>query len=259
MNLRTTTLLALTALCFLALGAGAMADIQINTPAGLQPGDQFRIVFATDAGTAATDPAISTYNTFVNNDATTEAGGGHVTYHGTNLTFSVIGSTATTSAFNNIGGNENIPVYLSSGAEVASSVTTSPGGLWSGQLMVPLDQDLHGSEPTAFSGNVWTGTRSDGTSAAGHELGSPRPVIGNALDVVDWINNSTDDATVDAYQMFGISQILTVPGVTSVPEPSTLGAGAIGTVACLAYGWSRHRREQRRRAAAWPSQPPQGL
>lgn len=37
--------------------------------------------------------------------------------------------------------------------------------------------------------------------------------------------------------------------VASVPEPSTLGAGAIGAVAFIAYGWSRHRGAPQRRAA----------
>jgi hypothetical protein len=39
---------------------------------------------------------------------------------------------------------------------------------------------------------------------------------------------------------------------TSVPtpEPSTAIVAVFGTVAFLAYGWSRHRRAQRRQAAA---------
>jgi hypothetical protein len=44
----------------------------------------------------------------------------------------------------------------------------------------------------------------------------------------------------------------TITGATisSVPEPSSAVLAAIGAVAILAYGWSRHRREQRRQAAA---------
>ena len=40
------------------------------------------------------------------------------------------------------------------------------------------------------------------------------------------------------------------PAVPGVPEPSTAIVAAIGAVAFIAYGWSRHRREQRRQAAA---------
>jgi hypothetical protein len=47
-----------------------------------------------------------------------------------------------------------------------------------------------------------------------------------------------------AYEVTG-----TLSGV-AVPEPSTAIAAALGAVAFLAYGWSRHRRAQRRQAAA---------
>ncbi len=50
----------------------------------------------------------------------------------------------------------------------------------------------------------------------------------------------------------GLDHTLTVqigPSV-AVPEPSTALVAAIGAVAFIAYGWSRHRREQRRQAAA---------
>lgn len=38
-------------------------------------GNQFRIVFLTQGTTVATNPNISYYNTFVNNDASNQAGG----------------------------------------------------------------------------------------------------------------------------------------------------------------------------------------
>jgi len=40
------------------------------------------------------------------------------------------------------------------------------------------------------------------------------------------------------------------PATTAVPEPSTAIVAVFGAVAFVAYGWSRHRREQRRQAAA---------
>jgi hypothetical protein len=39
------------------------------------------------------------------------------------------------------------------------------------------------------------------------------------------------------------------PSVPSVPEPSTALVAVFGAVAFIAYGWSRHHREQRRQAA----------
>jgi hypothetical protein len=40
------------------------------------------------------------------------------------------------------------------------------------------------------------------------------------------------------------------PISAAVPEPSTALVAVVGAVAFLAYGWSRHRREHRRQAAA---------
>ena len=79
------------------------AGIIINTPAGLNPGDTFRIAFVTDASTQATSTNIGDYNAFVNADATAEAGGGSVTYNGNPISFSAIGSTAAKNAIDNIG------------------------------------------------------------------------------------------------------------------------------------------------------------
>ena len=57
------------------MGVEARADLIIATPSGLNPGNQFRIVFLTVATTEATSSDIAYYNTFVNNDAISQAGG----------------------------------------------------------------------------------------------------------------------------------------------------------------------------------------
>jgi hypothetical protein len=56
------------------------------------------------------------------------------------------------------------------------------------------------------------------------------------------------DVWLDRSDLSGLR--LFVTGTQAVPEPSTLGVGALGAVAFIAYGWLRHRREQRRQAAA---------
>jgi hypothetical protein len=47
-----------------------------------------------------------------------------------------------------------------------------------------------------------------------------------------------------------IFSVALVQQAVAVPEPSTALVGAFGAAAFLAYGWSRHRREQRRQPAA---------
>ena len=43
----------------------AATPFTITTPAGLNPGDQFFVVFATSTTTVATSPVIATYDAFV--------------------------------------------------------------------------------------------------------------------------------------------------------------------------------------------------
>jgi hypothetical protein len=203
--------------------------ITINTPAGLTPGQTFRIAFVTDATTQATSTDINYYNSFVNADATTEAGGGSVTYNGTPLTFSAVASTQAVAAITNIG-QKGAPVYLASGLQIADSDTSAPFGLWSGGLLAPLDVDLTG---TLTRGQiVWTGTTVTGAPAPTSELGYGTPPLdGTGVPFQSgggWIMNgvTVNSAT---YPLYGISQPLTV-----APEPSTLVLGALGTITLLA-------------------------
>ncbi len=137
---RTARLAMATASVWFAFGVGGSGEASpiLLAPSGLSPGDSFRFAFITDGTTAATSTDISTYNTFVN----TQADG--ATYDGMTITWYAIASTVATHGGSNIG-EDNVPVYLASGAEVASSDTASSGGLWSGGFLVsPIDNDLTG-------------------------------------------------------------------------------------------------------------------
>ena len=236
-------LTSIVALVVLTLGLGGnnranAAGISINTPAGLNPGDTFRIAFVTDATTAATSNSIATYNTFVNADAIAEAGGGSVTYNGNPISFSAIGSTEATNAIDNIG-QFGAPVYLVSGTEVALSDTALTGGLWSGHLFSPILTDLLGITPG--SPLTWAGTDITGSAYAPYTLGSPRPTLGYTPSVSGaWILEQFSDPQYGA-SMYGISQPLTVP----TPEPSSIVLGILA--GCGAVGaFVRRRRAARR-------------
>jgi hypothetical protein len=68
---RTIVFVLLLLACAPSLCRGGLI---LQTPAGLNPGDQFRFVFVTDGTTNATSSAISSYDAFV----TAQAGGGHL-------------------------------------------------------------------------------------------------------------------------------------------------------------------------------------
>jgi len=189
------------ALLFVGFGleGRAVADLTINTPVGLTAGDTFRIPFVTDGVTSAQSLSIATYNTFVSQDATNEAGGGSVTYYGTTLTWSAIASAGDESAIPNIG-ETGAPIYLASGTLVTP--TDNSSGLWSGNLTNPLDQDLNGILfPT---GLVWTGTLADGTAAPSEVLGTGHPEVGAAAATNNgWVAETTqlNFATLRLYGM----------------------------------------------------------
>ncbi len=139
------------AMVMIGLTAGvrpAAGGIVIQTPAGLLPGNTFRIVFVTDGTTTAGSSDISTYNQFV----TTQAGG--ATYDGATVSWTAIGSTASTNARDNITGSQSAPVFLADGTMVATSTTQAGSGLWSASLLAPIDEDLTGPKHAL----TWSGS-----------------------------------------------------------------------------------------------------
>jgi hypothetical protein len=233
------------AVLWLVFGGGgrAVADLNISTPAGLTPGESFRIIFVTDGTRDGTSGNIGDYNTFVTNDAITEAGGGSnvVKYMGTTLTWSALASTTTTDAINNVG-TYGVPVYLASGTLVATTDATIPsGGLWTntgfGNLTSGISQDLNGS--SLYGASVWTGSTTAGTADEPYDyLGSAYPTYGIAgYTNTGWVAWGISPSGSD--HLYGISQELTVP--SAVPEPSTLWVGAIAGAALITYRWSRRR------------------
>lgn len=203
----------------LAVGVGVgdqvVAGIIISTPAGLNSGDVFRVVYVTNATTTATSSAISTYNTLVNTDAVAQAGGGEVVYNGAIVTFSAIVSTSKVTAIENIG-QYNAPVYLPDGSLIATSDSASAGGLWSGSLLHSINKNL--TSPATLVQGVWTGTNTSGTQAPSAQLGfNPFAAAAgetgqtNQYWVLSFASNPNQHRPI-----YAISQPLTV-----VPEPSS--------------------------------------
>lgn len=236
-------------LCFGLLSSGpTWADVVLATPAGLKPGDTFRVVFVTDGARDATSTDIADYNSFVN----AQAGG--ATYNGSVVNWSVIGSTSDVAAIDNVGQTET-PIYLVDGTLVTTSTTSA--GLWSGTLLHAIDESITGANVHT---SVWTGTTADGLGSIG-KLGAPF-IIGGFFDLgVDigvtftegsnWISGALGPETVGR-QFYGISEVLTV-SARSVPEPSSLSLMGTALGAGAFWGWNRRRgvrRSKMARAAA---------
>ena len=244
-------LVVVVAICAIATYP-ANADLVLTTPTGLHAGDHFRFMFLTSPlnKTQATSSSISSYDSFVRSDVSNKYG--TVTYNGTAITdWLAVGSTSTTSAFDHLGGSQaNVSIWLPGGTQVASSLTTSTNGLWSGALEHAVDQYLDASSASAISSSsVWTGSNADGTIGTyylgGGGGGFPfvRAGVPDLNTYFGWIS-STNDFSDSQKPMYGVSPDLIVPTPSSVPEidPATGGSALSLVAGVLAMIEQRRRR-----------------
>ncbi len=195
----------------------------LSTPPGLNPGDHFRVLYVTGYVSDATSTDVTTYNNTVNSQAL------GATYDGTTVTWFAVASTSSVSAITNVG-VDNVAVYLPNGVELATSDSTSPGGLWSGAALLTTTQvGISGNYQNAF---VWTGTSPNGQAVPGYALGTNQnydPIIGITTNQAgSWVDiGATGNGQgYDALQaLYGISQELTVP------TPVTATGGVEGVTA----------------------------
>jgi len=182
-------------------------------PPGLEPGDQYRIVFVTSFTTTAESGNISDYDKIVTDAA---AASGSI-LQSLGATWQAIVSTDSESAFDHIGGTFSVPIFRVDGIEVA----TGSSQLWSGTLLDSILLDQTGS-PAAGT-VVWTGTGTDGLQD--NPLGGATPLDGcTTVTTPQWIDLQVATSNSLTFPLYGISSILTVP----VPEPGIGGTILIG-------------------------------
>ena len=217
-----------------ALLLGAFAAIQslpalggpITVPAGLLPGEQYRLAFVTITTRDATSSNIADYNSFVTTAANSVP---QLTALGT--TWTAIASTASVNADDNTNTNPGVsagvPIYNLGGALVAINNqalwgTVVPQEGAGPPLSAPIWIDERGDPP--FQTGVWTGTSPYGTARS--PLGSVgTPTFGlNTKKDSNWISFGEGGTPPPDQNLYAISGVLTVP----TPEPSTM------VLACLA-------------------------
>ncbi len=214
-----------------AIAAGTASAGSISTPTGLNPGEQFRIVFLSSTSTSASSGDLSIYDSIVSADAT------GTTYGGTSPIWKAIVSNSTTKARDHIGlqNSSTIPLFTVDGTKV------SAGNLWSGSLLNPINITIGGS---VVSTKVWTGTNIDGGKQTymgmfDIPIGSNSPSYGESNQANNLWTYVGFDAPSVLYRVYGISDVLTVPA--SVPEPSTAMLVGLGGLAALGYSFKRKR------------------
>jgi hypothetical protein len=216
---------ALLAFSVLSLSSAQAAPIIV--PAGLNPGDTFRLVFVTSTGRDATSSNIADYNAFV-----TAAANSQAALAALGTTWTAIASTATVNARDNTntvpsgaGGSLGVPIYRLDGNQVVSSYDD----LWDGTIDLPIAFDEAGN--LAFDvnpeegANVWTGTALDGTTDPIGALGTllPRYGVTEFPTSGTWITAGTFSQNFDP-RLYAIS------GIITVAEPGALSLMALGLV-----------------------------
>jgi len=214
--------------------------IELATPAGLNPGDQFRFLFLTSGTQSSISTDINTYNTFVSGQAS------GATYQGSVVSWNAVASTATVNARDNVGGfNTNVPIYLTNGTLLAGNLTTgtSARGLWSSSLFTTPTIGIDGNSVT--TNFAWTGSRADGTGFENDELGSDRPRYGDPtfnIGTLGWFFSTNDIYSSIGMNFYGVSSELTV--TAAVPEIDPAGLGSVLALLGGGLGLLERRRRQ---------------
>ncbi len=191
-------------------------------PAGLQEGDQFRVMFVTQDTTQAVSQNLSFYDDFVSQQAsngTWTAGLGTSDWR-------VVGSTLADNANNHtatLPAGGGVPIFNLAGAIIAED----NADLWDLNLTNPINIDQDGNE---LAVEVWTGTSPAGARRTNRWLGAPSGLttvgLSNATNAF-WTSQSLPAANTEFRHAYAISGVITV---TAVPEPGTAWTLALASL-----------------------------
>jgi len=227
----------------LAFLAAVSVAAPITQPPGLNPGDQYRLIFVTAGGikgrvSQGGPSSIAGYNTFATSEATGQA---ELAALGTTWSALVSYTNVNVSATSNTSTSPGtgLPIYNLNGELVASTYTQ----LWSqgtNALTNPIRYTQAGTATT--SAVVWTGGSFTGGTAGGRGLGNPDggyQNVGVPTSTLSVSNEGQNGAWftgliqgTDPNNMQGSSlPIYVMSGViTAVPEPASMALAGLGAV-----------------------------
>ncbi|MHB0960151.1 MAG: PEP-CTERM sorting domain-containing protein [Pirellulaceae bacterium] len=226
--------------CMLVLALAGRANAEMYVPAGLQAGDQYRLIFVTSGSItgSSADPAV--YDSFLATQVANTMLGGYD--YGWQAVLSTAGGGRVAKNIINdpAGVNNFVGIYNSVGLKVADN----GADMLDGTLDSAVQYDQHGT--SVATGYVWTGSLSNGEAANNYEVGSAQYVGAPAATIIgaaaatdtSWIQVGALQRNVTyfspnlelPFRVYGMSDVLTV-----VPEPATfvmwsLFAGVAGLV-----------------------------
>ncbi|MXX11146.1 MAG: hypothetical protein F4Z68_07135, partial [Nitrospira sp. SB0667_bin_9] len=238
----------LLALSFALLPAGASAQDSIIVPndwplipAGVEPGDEFRLLFLTFGARDAASKNIADYNKFVQDQARiTGAAPAHAALRPHASKFRVVGSTASVSARANTSttGGGGVPIYWVNGAKAADNYGDFYDGSWDSEEARGQAGKLRtSSEGTGIK--VWTGSTDRGLKDVplGGDTVTPDIATAGLLNSGSGTPlHGPNPAKTEKLHFYALSPVFQVkPAVRVVPYPGEASTitegqdGAIGT------------------------------
>ena len=205
-------------------------------PAGIGPGERFRLIFLSSTKRNATSSNIETYNTFVQN----RAAAGHANIQDHASRFRVVGCTQAVDARDNTGTNTNgpgVPIYWVGGNKVADDYTDFYDGSWDDEAndRNELGNDAHDTSQTGnfpFTGCKHNGTESKIPGVSFNALGETTVRVGQLN------STATDSGPIrgqiatnnsDTRPFYALSPVFQVPSLnastlspTGAPHPGEI-------------------------------------
>ena len=188
-------------------------------PAGLNPGDEFRLLFMTNTHFDASSTSISTYDTHVQNAITNN---GHADIRAYVSLFRVVGSTGAVDARDhtrmNPGNRAHVdaPVYWLNGPRVASGKSTFWSDTWENWALT--DRRVETGARETGSDWPWTGTMTDGRKDSSHHLGASsvrRGIFRADGSSMGPIASTFTSTNTESHSVYGISPRFRVAGAES--------------------------------------------
>ena len=220
MKYRRCLALLVSCLWYGLLGHAASATT-IPVPTGLNPGDQYRMVFWTVATRDATSSDIEDYNDFVTSLANSVP-----ELEALYTSWTAIASTASVDARDNTGTNPLIdgvgfPIFGTGGGTM---VAADNADLWDGTIAHPIAFAKEGGVHVGTY-KMWTGSNADGTAAAfplGHPTASMAGVSQVTITDSRWVADGVVDHAPEPqghfYAMSGVLTAGATPVNPNVPD-----------------------------------------
>ena len=228
--------------CFVSMPIPANAEDVVDTwglvPSGLAAGGKFRLLFVTSSRRPAASKGISAYDAHVRS----AAAGGRAALRPYGSHFQALVSTADQHArvhtsTTHTQTDKGVPVYWLGGAKVADDYADFYDGTWDSNA--PRDESGEALSTAEIFGQVFTGSASDGTRAAGAVhlgTGGKQVRVGDPRTSGKEIDSGDNVAKTARRPLYGLSGVFTIvaagqatlqPGSASVDgDELTLSYGA---------------------------------